>query len=207
LVEPPQGLSPEQVALLKDAVDLGKIVLPAAITLLAGNLAYRFALRQERERRKLAFIERQISDFYSPLLGWVKRTKASTELRTEIGNAADTAWQKTASAIPPGTEDSHFAPFAKVIEYNNLQLKQEILPLYSHMLDTFTANHWLAEESTRAHYPELVRFVDVWQRFIADAVPGPVLKEIRHSEEGLEPLYSDLEAQLARLRARVASGK
>jgi hypothetical protein len=100
-----------------------------------------------------------------------------------------------------------FAPFAKVIEYNNLQLKQEILPLYSHMLDTFTANYRLAEECTRAHYPELVRFVDVWQRFIADAVPGPVLKEIRHSEEGLEPLYSDLEAQLARLRARVASGK
>jgi hypothetical protein len=40
------------------------------------------------------------------------------------------------------------------------QWEEEILPLYKEMLKKFTAEMWLAEPSTRAHYGELNNFVE-----------------------------------------------
>jgi hypothetical protein len=46
-------------------------------------------------------------------------------------------------------EKERFPGFEKIIEYNNRQLAEEVVPLYRRMVEIFTGNMWLAEPSTR----------------------------------------------------------
>jgi hypothetical protein len=90
-----------------------------------------------------------------------------------------------------------------MIEYNNKQLREELLPLYDRMLQIFTEQYWLAEPATRAHYDELVRFVELWHRHFEKSLPTPVLVQLKHSEGALAPLYENLTTTLDSLTARL----
>lgn len=201
-------LSESQVQLLRDLVDLAKITIPALVTLLAVYFTYRFATRQTLFRKRLDFIEKQIVGLYSPMIGCLKAIRASSELRLEISQAADEAWRELSSRCPtpPGPSDDDFAPYRRIIEYDNTQLKTSLLPLYDRMLSIFTENYWLAEDSTKEHYPELCRFVDIWHRHLEDSIPTDVVRKLDHREERLHALYEDLESILTALRSKLAEG-
>lgn len=204
-------LTPEQISLLKDVVDLAKIIIPtistALVALIIVYLTYRFANRQVRYSKALGFKEKQITDFYSPIIGCIKKIRSHSELRVELSNAANTAWHKICDAAPHPFLDSenHFEPFKKLIEYDNIKFKKELLPLYDRMLQIFTENYWLAEESTRTYYAELCRYVDIWHRWLGETLPREILLEIEHSEERLMPFYAELEKQMGDLRRTIAN--
>jgi hypothetical protein len=87
------------------------------------------------------------------------------------------------------------------LDYNNRQLTEEIIPLYR--LDIFTDRMWLAEASTMRHYPALVEFVEVWNRFLDKSLPREVIDQIEHKEENLKPFYDDLQTHFTKLSQRL----
>ncbi len=83
------------------------------------------------------------------------------------------------------------------MDYNNIQLREVILPLYRKMLAHFFANMWLAEPPTLAYYGVLAEFVEIWNR--SESLPSKVIKELDHNEEKLYPFYNDLRENFERL--------
>ena len=79
------------------------------------------------------------------------------------------------------------------IEYENKQLVEKIIPAYRQMVNVFKENYWLAEEQTKTHFPTLVKFVEVWERYLSRTRPMDVIKEINVSENELMPFYKDIE--------------
>lgn len=201
-------MSKENIDIINNLIDLSKIVLPSLFTLLAGFFGYRYGLKQLKNQKKLEFIERQLREFYSPVLGCLKRIKAKSELRFEISKASDPAWQKICDEHPKPFLDSekYFEPFKKQILYDNKQLREELIPLYDKMLSIFTENYYLAESETKKWYSELTRFVEIWHRWLDESIPAEVIKELDHKEERLKPFYDELESQIIKLQKEL-SGK
>ena len=89
--------------------------------------------------------------------------------------------------------------FDKFLEYSDEQLKTDLIPLYEKMLEPFTRNLWLAEKSTLQDHGALAEFVEIWKRYLSDALPKVVIKSIGHSEEKLQAFYKDLQDNFERL--------
>jgi hypothetical protein len=200
-------LSPEQISLLKDVVDLAKVTVPAIVTLLAGYLGYCFSTRLARYNKSLEFKQKQITEFYSPMIGCLKNIRAHSELSLELSNASSQAWQEICETAPHPFLDhkNQFKPFEKLIEYNNMKFREDMLPLYDKMLSIFTENYWLAEDSTKAYYSEMCRYVEIWHRWLGETMPREVLLKVEHSEERLFPLYADLDKQMLDLCTSIAN--
>lgn len=96
-----------------------------------------------------------------------------------------------------------YAPYGKIIEYDNNQLREELIPLYRKMLDIFTEKYWLADEDTRAYYQEFLEFVEIWERFLAEALPGEVIRKLGHTEENVLPFYEHVERKLSVLQDEI----
>jgi len=136
-----------------------------------------------------------------------------SELRAEIHGTANHIWRDLCDqARELGREalrqltDERFPEFSKIIEYDNRQLVEELLPAYRRMVNIFRENMWLAEEDTRAHFATLLKFVDLWDRWLAKAIPREVAEAIGHEEDSLQPLYKDLQEKHDNLRGRLAQG-
>lgn len=199
-------LRPEQAKFMVELVDLCKVTIPSLCALLAvvlgAWLAYRFAIRRLRLEKRLGFVKQQIEHFYSPMIGSIKRIRASSELRVKLSVACNTAWQKIyeEQSAPFEDHEDHFEPFKRQIEDENKRFPKYLLPLYDHMLDVFTKNYWLAEGSTKEFYKPFFRYVDLWHRYLDNAIPPRIFEEITIEEEPLVPFYKDLESNLSRLK-------
>lgn len=172
------------------------------IAILGAIVGYKFALRRFRKERRLDFVRDQVTLLYSPLVGCIKRIRASSELRVELSGACDTAWRRICdeNAKPFLDHEKHFEPFKRQIEDENARFPKYLLPLYDQMVDTFTKHYWLAEPSTRVHYKPFCRFVELWHRNLDDAIPPRVLEELHIEEAPLVPFYDDIESHQNRLR-------
>lgn len=175
-------------------------------TLLGGYIGVRYGLKQVRTQKKLDFIERQLREFYSPLLGYQKEIRAKSELRLEISKAANEAWKEVCEKAPKPflNHEKEFEAYKKIVEYNNEQLRNELLPLYRKMLSTFRDNYWLAEPETCKWYSELCDFVELWERWISSSIAAEVIKKVDRSEESLKPFYQELENRLDILRNKLS---
>ena len=97
--------------------------------------------------------------------------------------------------------------FAKVVEYDNDQLRNVILPSYRQMLVIFRERRWLADSETKQYLPALTEFVDLWDRWLSKTIPWEVIEKLRHSEQDLLPFYEHLEKKHDELRRILADGK
>ena len=181
-------------------------IAPALITFLAGYIGVRYGIKQLRLQKRLDFRSRQLDEFYSPLLGIQKSVDAKSELRLRISRAADAAWHEKAARAPtPWVEhDQEFEPFKRIIQYENVQLRRDLIPLYHRMLETFREKYWLAEPSTREWLGELSDFVELWDRWLGDNIPPEVIEQLDHGEQRLRPFYAELEHQMNVLRAELS---
>lgn len=100
--------------------------------------------------------------------------------------------------------EKHFEPFMRQIEDENKRFPKYLLPLYDEMVDVFTKNYWLAEDSTKEFYKPFCRYVQLWHRYYDDAIPPRVLEEVQIDEKSLLPFYEDLEINLIKLRIELA---
>jgi hypothetical protein len=153
-------------------------------------------LARERRQRQYDFARRQLEEFYSPLCALREEIRAKGEIRAEVSAAAGAAWTAAfAGVIDPetkkGISDERTPTLEKSIAYDNEQLRREIIPAFKRMCELFQEKLWLVEESTRKQYPVLMAFAEVWDRYLAQAVPGDVLGTAGHSEQSLIPLYED----------------
>lgn len=202
-------MNKENIDLLNNLIDLSKIALPSLFTLLAGYFGYRYGIRQMKNQKRLEFVERQLLEFYSPMIGCLKKIKAKSELRYEISRASDPAWRKICDEHRGKQfwdDEKRFEPFKKSIVHDNKQLREELIPLYDKMISIFTENYYLAELETKNWYSELSRFVELWHRWLDESIPVEVIKELDHTEERLKPFYEDLETQILKLQKEL-SGK
>ena len=176
--------------------------------LVGAVIVYVFGIRKLSVQLRYAFIEKQLSEFYSPIAGYRKRIRTKSELREKISGAAGASWQELCAPYSEANQIMHnneelFAPYKSMIEYDNQQFREEFMPLYRKMLDVFTEKYWLADADTRAYYQGFLEFVEIWERFLAEALPGEVIKKLGHTEENVRPFYEHLEQKLSALQAEI----
>jgi hypothetical protein len=167
---------------------------------------------RERAARRSQFVKQQLEEFYSPLVGLRLRIRAKSELREKIhAIASDVGSARYQGITDPRVSQEitqkNDAEFGAVLNYSETQLREELLPDYRRMLDLFTEKMWLAEKSTRLHYPKLVEFVEIWNRGLDKTLAREVIDKLEHSEGSLRPLYEDLEFHLECLRTQLSKGK
>ena len=134
---------------------------------------------------------------------------AKSELRLKISGEADSVWRELINDEMQGggiegierARRVSFRTFAAIIEYNNRQLLEEVIPSYREMVRLFVEKMHLAELSTITHLEELIEFVEIWNRWLAESLPSEVVERLGHSEEKLYPFYRDVASHFVRLQA------
>ncbi len=186
------------------------ILIPVASALLGVLFGAWLSERREIRQRKFAFIESQLRDFYSPLLGIRSEIRARSELCEKIQNTADTTWK---NLIHDKTEeearklsDERLSKFEKIIEYDNRQLREELVPAYRKMVDLFKDSMWLAEPETKKHFKPLLEFVELWERHLDKSIPFEIIQALGHGEESLHTFYDHLQKKHDELREKLEKG-
>ena len=167
----------------------------------------------QRNERRSRFLQLQLSEFYAPLQGIRLKIIAKTGIRQKVHNTAGVEWphlieaaeQRSSEAVERVCQERG-PEWDRVIDYDNRQWTDEIFPLYRDMLNMFSIRMHLAEPSTRAHYPALVEFVEIWERWQAGSLPREVPQRLDHSEENLAVLYEDLKVEFERLQNSLKAG-
>lgn len=171
--------------------------------------------RQTVTQRKLDFCEKQLREFYSPLVGIRKEIQILSEFRLAGEEASRKWWQKVCERgqhIKDQGENVKFYDnegnkITSQIEYENMQLIEKIIPAYRKMVDTFKNNYWLAEEQTKEYFPALVKFIESWERFLSHTHPIEVIKDISVSEKELLSFYNHIEQTHNFLRKKLKTGE
>jgi hypothetical protein len=183
------------------------LLLQFLSALVGGLVVYVFGIRKLSIELRNAFIQKQMSEFYSPIAGCRKRIRAKSEVREKVSRSAHEAWNELCApyteAKPMHNHAEQYEPYGKIIEYDNNQLREELMPLYRKILDLFTEKYWLADEDTRAYYQEFLEFVEIWERYLARALPGDVIQKLGHSEGNVLPFYEHVERKLSALQEEV----
>ena len=90
--------------------------------------------------------------------------RALSELRVRVATESGGVWAELCEeAREQGGPESlrrlsaeRSPEFDAIINYENEQWKNELLPCYKQMLEIFREKFWLAEDSTREHFQRLI---------------------------------------------------
>ena len=198
------------IELIRWGISIG---IPAASGLGGVMLGAWLSGMRETRQRRLVFIEKQLCDFYSPLLSIRSEIRMRSELRVKINQTADTEWRRLneekrelgVEALQKLTNERG-KEFTEIIEYDNRQLKEELIPAYRKMVNLFRDNMWLAEAETKKYFESLLEFVELWERWLAKSLPPEVIKALEHGEESLHPFYDHLQNKHDELRKKLEEG-
>ena len=85
-----------------DTMALTDSIIQAVSGLLGVAVGAFFEHRSEGIKRRLAFLERRLNEFYSPMLGLRKEIETESRLRVLIQDAGEKAWgDVAATAMTP----------------------------------------------------------------------------------------------------------
>ena len=173
------------------------------------------AHNQKRERRQRRISE-QLAGFYGPMLAIRAQVLSQMDLGQKISGKAEAAWQTVVKRVYEGNDElgkidrmekltqQRWPSFEKLTAYGNRQLVEEIIPSYRKMVELFTSKMHLAEPSTITYFPVLLEFVEIWNRWLNESLPGEVLGLLNHSEDTLFPLYDNLLETFTRMHQGLA---
>lgn len=165
--------------------------------------------RREQTARNIQHRRQQLSEFYGPLLGMHKEIRARSELRVKLQTAIDDNHIGDMVLAGRGNteaaSDAHLPAILTNIEDEKVTFREVLMPRYRSMIDTFREKMWLAEPETREYFPDLIEFVDVWDKIIAGKLPTAIAPVIGHTEQNLQPFYSHLEKMQDRLLLEIRS--
>lgn len=191
-------------------------LLPSIFAFVGLLVGARLTNQQARDERRLAFVERQLSEFYSPMLRIRHEITELARVREAVGKAESDWWGELCAVArsyrDPEALEVLLGPKQKSllksrIDYDNDQLVSKLIPAYRRMLKLFRSRYWLADAETRAQFPALIRFVEVWDRFLSESHAPEVFAKLQADETILASLYEQLEAKHEALRSQVAAGK
>ena len=202
----------QSMGVIQWGVSIGAPIVSALAGVFIGSW---LSSKQSKQARKHSFIEKQLAQFYSPMLGLRSEIEMRGKLRVKIQNAADASWKElcedTRSKGGPEAlqqlSEKRFPEFKNIIDYDNRTLAEQLIPAYKQMLAIFRENMWLAEPDTVGYFNELLEFIDIWDRWLDRSMPVEVWKKLNHTEEKLKPLYRNLEKAHKRLREKLKSGE
>lgn len=171
--------------------------------------------RNQKRERQTRFFREQIGEFYGPMLAMRAEVLAKSELRLKISGAAGAAWHGLVAEARRGggiqlvreVREASFPIFEEIIKYNNRQFAEEIMPIYRKMAERFVEKMHFAEVSTIGYLEELIDFVEIWNRWLAESLPGEVVERLGHSEEKLFPFYRDVASQFVALQTEVKEAR
>jgi hypothetical protein len=187
--------------------------LQAIFTFLGGGLvgtigAQWATSRREAASRRIAFKKQQLEQFYGPLLAMHKEIRARSELRLKLQRALDNSHMEDMLRAGPGgveaASDVHIPAIIANVQDENQTFRDVLMPRYREMISTFREKMWLAEPETRGYFGQLVEFVDVWDKILADKLPRSVAITIKHTEENLKPFYQHLAEMHDRFRTEIS---
>lgn len=187
--------------------EISVAIVAAASGLLGVALGgYFTALNQKRERQYRR-IGDQLGEFYGPMLALRAEVLAKSELRCKISGLADSEWRtlmenarKVGEQHLREVDEQRSPEFKKIIEYNNRQLVEDILPIYRKMVEIFRSKMHFAEISTIQHFGTLVEFVEARNRWLDGSLPNEVLEQLSPSEKKLYLFYEDLAETFGRMQ-------
>ncbi len=164
----------------------------------------------QRIERRNARIKEQLMEFYAPLRGMRADIKAKSDLRVKVEAIAGDKWQQNFTVVDDPEakrqiDERVWPEYEKLKQYSDDQLISDIIPTYRKMVEHFMSHMGYAEESTIAHYPAFVEFVEIWNRFLARSLPRGVAERLSQAEKNLYPLYDDIETNAKHLSEKLKS--
>ena len=179
-----------------------QVVIPAIAGLVGVLVGGWITTRSQKIERQHQRIREQLANFYSVLLGIRSQIRGKSEVRLKLRTITQKSQQAALiqAQDDPRITSTKQAEFRQLINYDNWQLQEELVPSYREMLAHVTKNMWLAEPSTLEHYDALAEYVELWNRALEKAIPDDVVLQLDHDEKKLYPFYDDLASQFKRLR-------
>jgi len=159
-----------------------------AVGVLVGSWITIYRDNQERRHK---FIKQQCEEFYAPMVGLRREIRAKSEARLRIRDNVHAVRAKKREsgewtpAIQREHDDRDKLSFESLIDYDNKQLAEEIIPAFRQMRDLFRERGWLAELRAREHHQELVEFVEIWNRVLKDSVPLDAINHLNMMKQSL----------------------
>jgi hypothetical protein len=189
-------------------MDLMQFLGGLGIGSLLGTIGTQWAISiREAGARRIAFKKQQLELLYGPLLSMHREIRARSELRLKLQTALDSSHMEdmlhAGRAGVEAASDVHLPAIVANVQDENQTFRDVLMPRYRDMVSTFREKMWLAEPETREFFPELVEFVDVWDKILVDKLPRSIAVTIGHTEENLKPFYKHLAAMHDRLRSDV----
>lgn len=183
----------------KEALDFVLSFKDSILIILGAMLGASLSAFHLKRFNKLALVERQISQFYSPMVGLRKRLIALDSVNRTVSRSAIANVGTIPAEIRSSQMTEQREEFFRDIEYTNQQLTNDILPIYESMETIFQEQYWLAQESTRRHYEKFVAFVEKIRRDMQRALPENARQSLPRNDEDLKEMYDDFEVQLDKL--------
>jgi hypothetical protein len=189
--------------------DISGPVIAAAsglIGVVVGGCVTAHNQKRERQQRRIG---EQLGEFYGPMLALREQVLAKSELRLKITGEAESVWRTMTERAYEGEDPidcveklmkERFPDWEKLTQDENRRFTEEIIPAYGKMVELFTLKMHLAELSTIQHFPALLDFVEIFNRWLDQSLPAEVLGQLNHSEEKLYPFYGDLAHNFARMQ-------
>lgn len=198
---------------MTNGIKIVELIAPALSGLLGVIIGAFITAHYQSKERQYNRVRDQLQGFYAPLYGMRAQIREKSAFLRKISKATEEISMGLGVAPPGVSVDAHFnyvesrmPEFGKADAETNRQVNDVILPLYRRMLEHFSSHMGLAEPSTLDTFGALVEFVETWDRWANKTLPYEVVRELRQSDEKLQPFYRDLEDQFARLREKLGSG-
>jgi hypothetical protein len=185
-------------------------------------IAYNLAVRQLRKKREIDFAEKQLAEFYAPMLGARAEILSHTRFDVYMNNTsrAEDAKRQRRQAGRAITQESlasdreYEETLKRFFEGLNARLFDERIDAYIKMRELFAHNMAYADMDTREWYEYFYAFVEMW-RVIRDndrkeppVVPRSVQARLGRmfDEAQLQPFYDHIRDRCDHLQAEI-SGK
>ncbi len=187
--------------MVAEAVNILQAVTPP-LSLVVALAAIVVTWLISRQQQKYSFREKQLKEFYGPLLALRLEIQALSNFRCNMLNNAESAWGEKSSKADLG-EKVDFTSYEKIIDYSNLQYKTVIRPLYRAMQKLFLDNIWLAEPETLGFLSKFVNYNESQDLVLTEKIPSEVYSLIELKEEELKPFYTHLSATTELLKKKM----
>jgi hypothetical protein len=151
----------------------------------------------ERERRRLIFIQDQVSRFYSPIASIRTRILEAGKVYAQI----EVEHNKARERQPGLLDTSKYEAFQR-------SRHKALLESYESILTLVEENRWLADKSTIEQLGALGRYVEAVRYVVNDGVPSGVrYRDIGYDTAAVVPFFSEINERLTEKMETIRSGR
>lgn len=160
-------------------------------------LTQRHTEKLAKEAQRLVYIERQVNEFYAPVVALRKEIVALIEIGERIESA------NQANIREPKLEPGAFSFGARNFGTKQLQRQKG---LYQQIHSIFREKSGLADKDIVDHYPALIKMFEYWDN-ITDVKIGPYVSHYIDADgERVSEIFKMIEEKLVQKQKALSSG-